>query len=217
MIKAPEAGLFGFCRAARISAPPAGLAPRAGLCYNVGINPKGELHMIRPATAADLDAICAVYAEIFEKERSGERYTQWIEGVYPTRETAERGVGAGTMYVLEEGGRADASMILNSFQPAEYYEMPWLYPAADEDVLVIHTLCVSPKASGRGLGTRMVDFASGFALGRGMKVIRLDTNVKNTPAQSFYLRHGFRLAGSHHSLHEGVLDTELVYMERSLA
>ena len=169
--------------------------------------------MIRPATAADLDAICAVYAEIFEKERAGERYTQWIEGVYPTRETAERGVGAGTMYVLEEGGRADASMILNSFQPAEYYEMPWLYPAADEDVLVIHTLCVPPSMSGRGLGTLMVGFATGFALGAGKRVMRLDTNIQNLPAQRLYQKLGYRLAGSHHSLHEGVLDTTLVYLE----
>ena len=172
--------------------------------------------MIRPATAADLDAICAVYAEIFEKERAGERYTQWIEGVYPTRETAERGVGAGTMYVLEEGGRADASMILNSFQPAEYYEMPWLYPAADSEVLVVHTLCVPPRCAGRGVGTRLVDFALGFAYGAGMRAVRLDTNALNIPAQRLYQKLGFRLAGRSRAVHEGVLDTELVYLERPL-
>ena len=172
--------------------------------------------MIRLASAADIDAICALYGEIFAHERETECFTQWVEGLYPTRETAERGVSAGTMYVLEEGGRAAASMILNSFQPEEYYEIPWLYPAGDSEVLVIHTLCVSPAASGRGLGTRMADFAVGFAHGRGMGVIRLDTNVKNTPAQRLYLKNGWRLAGRHHSLHEGVLDTELVYLERRL-
>ena len=172
--------------------------------------------MIRPATAADLDAICAVYSEIFAQEREGVCYSQWREGVYPTRATAEKGVAAGTMYVLEEDGRVLASVILNSFQPKEYYEIPWLYPAADEEVLVIHTLCVSPAAKGRGLGTRMVDFATGVACGRGVRVIRLDTNVKNTPAQRLYRKHGWRLAGSHHALHEGALDTELVYLERRL-
>ena len=172
--------------------------------------------MIRRAAAADLDAICAIYSEIFAHERETERFTQWIEGVYPTRETAGRGIDAGTMYVLEESGAVRASVILNSFQPAEYYEIPWLYPVADEDVLVIHTLCVSPGFAGRGTGTRMVDFAAGVALGGGKRVIRLDTNAKNLPAQRFYLKNGYRLSGSHHALHEGVLDTELVYMERKL-
>lgn len=172
--------------------------------------------MIRTATADDIDAICAIYKEILDKERSGECFTQWIEGVYPTSETAARGVAAGTMFVLDEGGEVLASMILNSHQAPEYYEIPWQYPASDERVLVIHTLVVSPRAAGRGAGTRMVDFATGFALGRGCAVIRLDTNVKNTPAQRLYSRCGYRTAGTHHAIHEGVLDTELVYMERKL-
>lgn len=41
-------------------------------------------------------------------------------------------------------------MILNSRQAAEYREMPWLYPAADDEVLVIHTLCVPPSMAGCG-------------------------------------------------------------------
>ena len=172
--------------------------------------------MIRRAAAADIDAVYGIYSEILKNEREGVCYTQWREGLYPTRETAERAVAAGTMYVLEDGGEILASVILNSHQPVEYYEIPWLYPASDEDVLVIHTLCVAPGAAGRGVATRMVDFATGFALGGGKHVIRLDTNVKNSPARSLYEKHGYRLAGTHHSLHEGVLDTELVYMERKM-
>lgn len=172
--------------------------------------------MIRPAKTADIAAICAIYSEIFAKERAGENYTQWIEGVYPTAATAEKALAAGTMYVLEEGGEALASVILNSFQPAEYAEIPWLYPAEGKEALVIHTLCVSPRAAGRGLATKLIEFACGFAYGRGAKVIRLDTNAKNDPARRLYLRNGWRLAGSHRALHEGVLDTELVYLERAL-
>ena len=104
-------------------------------------------------------------------------------------------------------------MILNSHQPAEYYDIPWVYDASDEEVMVIHTLCVPPSMSGRGLGTLMVGFATGFALGAGKRVMRLDTNIQNLPAQRLYQKLGYRLAGSHHSLHEGVLDTTLVYLE----
>lgn len=172
--------------------------------------------MIRAATAADIDAIEASYTELLLHEQEHGSNSQWVLGVYPTRATAERAVGAGTMYVLEEGGRLCASVILNSYQAPEYREVPWLYPAEDERVLVIHTLCVPPTMAGHGFGTRMVDFASGFAFGRGMEVLRLDTNIKNLPAQRLYLKNGCRIAGSRRCLHEGVLDTELVYLERKL-
>ena len=172
--------------------------------------------MIRKATASDVDAIVESYSALFEHERIHGSTTQWREGLYPTRATAERAVETGTMFVMEEDGRICASMILNSHQAPEYREIPWLYPAADDEVLVIHTLCVPPSMAGRGLGKRMVDFATGFGLGRGMRVLRLDTNKKNLPAQRLYIKNGCRLSGSRHCLHEGVLDTELVYLERQL-
>lgn len=172
--------------------------------------------MIRRAGAEDVDAIEASYTELLLYEQEHGTNSQWVLGVYPTRATAERAVAAGTMYILEEGGRLCASMILNSYQAPEYREVQWLYPEEDERVLVIHTLCVPPSAAGKGFGTRMVDFATGFALGRGMGVLRLDTNIKNMPAQRLYLKNGCRIAGSRHCLHEGVLDTELVYLERKL-
>ena len=175
---------------------------------------KEVLSMIRAATAADIDAIEAGYNELLLYEQEHGSNSHWVLGVYPTRATAERAVEAGTMYVLDEGGRICASMILNSRQAAEYREMPWLYPAADDEVLVIHTLCVPPSMAGRGLGTRMVDFATGFGLG--MSVLRLDTNLYNLPAQRLYLKNGCRIAGNRHCVHEGVLGTDILYLERKL-
>lgn len=172
--------------------------------------------MIRKAAAADIDAIVASYDELFAHEREHGSFTQWIQGVYPTRETAARGVERGDMYVLYEGEKLLASVILNSYQPPEYAGIPWLYPAPDDEVLVIHTLCVPPSAAGRGIGTRMVDFAAGVAFGSGKRVLRFDTNIKNIPAQNLYIKRGCRIAGSRRCLHEGVLDTELVYLEYRL-
>ena len=96
--------------------------------------------MIRKATAADIDAIEASYNELFEHERRNGSLTQWIQGLYPTRATAEGGVERGEMYVYYIGDKLAASMILNSHQPAEYYDIPWVYDASDEEVMVIHTL-----------------------------------------------------------------------------
>lgn len=172
--------------------------------------------MIRPASAQDIAAIDAAYTELLLHEREHGTNSHWELGVYPTRATAERAVAAGTMYVLEEEGQLRASMILNSYQAPEYRRVPWLYPAEDGEVLVIHTLCVPPSQARRGLGARMVAFAADYARRNSKCVIRLDTNAENRPAQALYLNNGFRLSGRLHCLHEGVLDTELVYLERKL-
>ena len=47
--------------------------------------------MIRKATAADIDAIEASYNELFEHERRNGSLTQWIQGLYHARATAEGG------------------------------------------------------------------------------------------------------------------------------
>lgn len=44
--------------------------------------------MIRKATNSDICGIAEIYQGIFEKEKSGVSTTGWIEGVYPTRQTA---------------------------------------------------------------------------------------------------------------------------------
>ena len=89
---------------------PGQLAKPRRRCYN-DKKTEGRDGMIRLAAAADLDAVCAIYREILAREKTGMRYTQWIEGLYPTRETAERGLREGTLYVLEEGGAVAASVM----------------------------------------------------------------------------------------------------------
>ena len=41
--------------------------------------------MIRPATAADLGGIEAIYDAILTREETGPVYTNWQKGKYPTR------------------------------------------------------------------------------------------------------------------------------------
>ena len=44
--------------------------------------------MIRPATAADLPHIEAIYNAIHDAEEAGPVYTNWQRGKYPTLDTA---------------------------------------------------------------------------------------------------------------------------------
>ena len=59
---------------------------------------------IRPATAADIPAITAIYDAILDREEAGPVYTNWQRGKYPTTDTARQALEAGTLYVGEENG-----------------------------------------------------------------------------------------------------------------
>ena len=116
--------------------------------------------MIRRARAEDVDAAARIYEALLDREEAGQGATNWKRGVYPTRETARRAQEAGWLYVREDGaGGICASMILNHEQPPCYLGADWRVPAAPENVLVLHTLCVDPSCAGRGIGREMVRFA----------------------------------------------------------
>ncbi len=150
---------------------------------------------IRKGTAADLDAAEGIYHAILDHQAATVNYTNWIKGKYPTRRDAEDAVKAGTFYVMEEDGRVVGCVNLNQIQPPEYDKIHWSIPAAPEEVLVIHTLCIPPEESGRGYARAFVAFSEELARSMGCKVIRLDTYEGNKPALAMYPKLGYTPVG----------------------
>ena len=64
---------------------------------------------IRKATEADIPAVTAIYDALLDREEQGLLTTGWTRGVYPTEQTARDSLAAGTLYVLEDGGRVTAA------------------------------------------------------------------------------------------------------------
>lgn len=173
--------------------------------------------MIRLATPEDLDAIEYIYHAILDHEEAiGHRYTNWDKALYPTRAYAAEAVDAGTMYVDVVNGRVISCVNLNHIQPPEYAAIPWTIPAGEQDVLVIHTLCVHPAASGHHSGRRFVAFAEGLGKGLGCKVIRLDTYEGNEPALAFYPKLGYSYAGITRFHFQNVIWENLKCFEKAL-
>ena len=48
-----------------------------------------ETEQIRKAEKKDIDAVAAIYAHIYEQERTGKATIGWLPGIYPIRGTAE--------------------------------------------------------------------------------------------------------------------------------
>lgn len=172
--------------------------------------------MIRKAVSTDLPAISAIYEAILDREEQGPVYTNWQRGKYPTVDTARGALDAGTLYVGEDGGVLWGVVNLNGEQLPEYDAIPWSIPAEREQVGVIHTLCIHPAQSGKGLARQMVAFCEKESRRLGKTVIRLDTWEGNLPANRLYPSLGYRYAGAAEFFFMGFIQETLNCYEKLL-
>lgn len=172
--------------------------------------------MIDLADKKDIAAVARTYHDLLTYEAEHGSNSNWALNVYPTQATAEKAEKERTLYVLREGGAVVASVILNGFQPKEYKQIDWLYPAEDSKVFVIHTLCVPPQHAGKRYGHQMVRFAVQKAKELGCEVIRLDTWAENKPAAALYAKLGFRYAGTTDVLLQGLIPEKQIFFEIKL-
>lgn len=171
---------------------------------------------IRRATRADIGAICEIYDQIHASAERGETYTGWMRGVYPVRATAEAALERGDLFIEELDGRAVGTAILNQIQVDVYRNAEWQYPAPDEQIMVLHTLVIDPRAKGRGLGRAFVDYYEQYARDCGCRYLRMDTNARNENARAFYRKLNYREIGIQPCDFNGIPDIRLVLLEKKL-
>ena len=172
---------------------------------------------IRKATIDDVPAISGIYEEIHDKEAAGVTTTGWRRGLYPTAETAEESVGRDDMFVQEDQeGNVVGTAIINRNQVDCYSLGDWEYPAADDEVMVIHTLVISDKDGRRGSGHAFLEFYEDYAREHGCHFLRLDTNARNAAARAFYEKHGYKEIGIVPTVFNGIPGVDLVLIEKHL-
>ena len=164
--------------------------------------------MIREARPVDLDAIERIYDNIHAAEESGKVKIGWISGVYPVRATAEEAIRRRDMFV--------AAAIINKTQVDVYKGANWSFEADDDEVCVLHTLVVEPSCSGRGVGSRFVEFYEKYALSRHCTVLRIDTNAINSAARRLYAKLGYREADIVPCVFNGIPNVNLVLLDKKL-
>ena len=172
--------------------------------------------IIRPATAHDLTRIEEIYDAIHTAEEAGKVSIGWARGVYPTRATAQAGLDAGDLFVLDDGGTVYAAGRINREQVPVYAEVPWAHDAAPEQVLVLHTLVVDPAAGGHGYGTQFMRFYEQRARELGCPELRIDTNAKNANARRLHTSLGFREVAIAPCTFNGIEGVALVCLEKWL-
>ncbi len=189
-------------------------AEAAFLSRQMYISGRGPM-IIRKASLEDLQGIAAIYDEIHTREEAGELTTGWIRNVYPVQKTAEDAISRDDMFVqADETGVITAAGIINQIQVDVYENGKWVYPAAEDEVMVLHTLVVSVRPGHRGSGKEFLKFYEAYALEHGCPYLRLDTNVKNKAARAFYQKHGYHEIGTVPTVFNGIPGVELVLLEK---
>lgn len=170
--------------------------------------------IIRLACSEDIPKVGQIYADILQGPSAPA--TGWLPQIYPTLQTAQDGFDRGELYVCVVDGTVVAAAKINKEQVDVYGQISWQYPAHPEQVLVIHTLVVSPSVSKQGYGEKFIDFYEGMARQLGCPYLRLDTNQKNAPARQFYAKLGYHERGIVPCTFCGIPNVQLVCLEKRL-
>ena len=172
--------------------------------------------MIRKAVERDIDAVETLFEEIHEAEANGLCTTGWVRGVYPVRKTAEDSVRRGDLFVLDEDGEILGAAIINQIQVDIYEKGAWRYPAEDHEVMVMHTLVISPDHWNKGYGKQFFRFYEEYAATHGCTVLRIDTNSINMDARAIYGSLGYREVGIEPCNLFGIENVRLLMLEKKV-
>lgn len=172
--------------------------------------------VFRKATAKDLSAIADIYERIHTEEEAGRTSVGWIRGIYPTRKTAEASLERDDLFVAEVKGTIVGTAIINQLQVDVYEGADWEFPALDSEVMVLHTLVISPAVFGNGYGNAFVKFYEEYALSQNCPYLRMDTNARNTRARAMYRKLGYKEIGIVPCVFNGIEGVQLVLLEKKL-
>ena len=170
--------------------------------------------LIRKATQSDLSAIAQIYSDIHTAEENGEAIIGWIRDVYPTYKTAAAALERDDLFVAEDNNKIVGAAVINQTQVAEYVQGNWHYDAEDSEVMVLHTLVISPKFLKKGYGRDFVSFYESYALSHGCPYLRIDTNARNSRARAMYKKLGYNEVGIVPCDFNGIEGVNMVLLEK---
>lgn len=153
-------------------------------------------YSIEKGNVDNIDELEILYNELNDFLSDTINYPGWLKGIYPIRETAEKAISEGTLYILRKEGIIAGSIVLNHEPEEAYAQADWGIESEYQDILVIHTLVVHPKFLNQGIGRQLMMFAKEVAFSSGIKALRLDVSKDNIPAIRLYNALGYTYIGT---------------------
>lgn len=152
--------------------------------------------MLTKAKTADFRRIADFYRYAVEHTENIRQYARWSYGNHPTDEMIQSYIERDTMYYWEENGLIVSAAALTLSQEENYHSVNWNARLNDDEVAVVHLLCVSPMKQRCGVGKAMMAELIGIAKSSRKKAVRLETLSSNLPACKLYESIGFIKCGT---------------------
>lgn len=143
----------------------------------------------------DFERITAFYRYVIDNTKSMSEYGRWIYGQHPTDEMIKSYIDSDSMYYIEEDGNITATVAITFCQGEDYHPVPWSISLHDDEVAVVHILCVDPKKQKHGLAKHVMAEIINIAKAEHKKAVRLDALCCNIPAHRLYESIGFKKCG----------------------
>lgn len=172
--------------------------------------------IIRKATEHDIVHVSNIFEEVHSAEEEGRVTIGWIRDVYPTAQTAKDALKRADLFVAEDNGKIVGTAIINQRQVEVYEGANWEYDVKNEEIMVLHTLVISPQSFGNGYGAQFVAFYEEYARAHGCNYLRMDTNQRNAKARALYKKLGYKEIGIVPCTFNGIEGVQLVLLEKKL-
>lgn len=112
-----------------------------------------------------------------------ELYAHWIYGLHPSDEMILGYISPENMFLSELDGKIASAVAVVSRQEKEYHDVPWKMNPADDEVSVVHILCVAPEFQKKGIAARTMRAIIEMSRESGKKAVHLDAlNATRPPA-----------------------------------
>ena len=141
---------------------------------------------MRLATSVDMDAIITLFRDAIA-DMNDHGIPQW-DDIYPTEAILRDDLRQEQLYVLENEAGIVAAVVLNEACDPAYHTIAWQFPGP---WVIVHRLCVTPRAQGQGVGRTLMAAVEDWARTRGYSAIRLDAFSLNPHALRMYDRLGY--------------------------
>lgn len=143
------------------------------------------------ATQRDFQRITQFYRDVIAHTEHMDLYARWVYGQHPTDEMIRRYIQSNTMYYCEKDGSIISAVAVTQ-QMEDYHGAAWSVSLGDDEVSVVHLLCVAPKFQKQGVACRTMGLVIELSREMGRKAVRLDALFCNTPAHRLYESLGFQ-------------------------
>lgn len=143
------------------------------------------------ATEQDFQRITQFYRDVIAHTGHMDTYARWVYGKHPTDEMIRGYIRNGAMYCCEKDGSILSAVAVTQ-QGEDYHVDAWAFPLRDDEVSVVHLLCVAPEWQGQGIARMTMQQIMVLSREMGKKAVRLDALACNTPAHRLYESLGFQ-------------------------